>query len=897
MGQTAGSFDSQSAEASKPQFKSMKSKINPFKPAAILLACINLCCPGVQATILTHPSITGGSNAFGEAGYNDGPYKADNVFDRDIADYASSGAGADTYLEFTFPGAVTFDSMIVVNRNSSAPGDWIANYTLTVDSGTRSITRTAFQGQGGFDSFAPVTATTIRLDVDTLGGGGAFNAGAMEIYFLNTPAGMSLINGVSVTAASNSLFGSGYVATNAINGKIGRDNNTEFASDAGTDTFVDFSFGMVKTVTGFDFFDRAAVGAQVSSFDLIFSADDVWGNEDDITRNYTGSTQSDNFSGISAKNVRYDVTGTAGSNVGINEIRFYEPLLTWKGTTDGTWDIGSTTNWNDGTGAVAFTDGSAVIFDDSASITTVNNAVAVAPDSITVSNPTKNYTIGGSAISGGTGIAKSGAGDLTLTGVNTYTGGTTIDGGVLEIGGTGNLGSGSYSGGIENNAALLYSSSAAQTISSSFTGTGTLEKTGGAILTLEGKNTTYSGVTTVNGGTLLFKNNNCTLNTAIIANHSAVEFYGGIGGTAVIAKLTGGGNWTVDGPGGGDIWTNRVILHGTGSDNTGSISVINAGKLWSELGAGRNPIGDTSDLSLATNAVFSIYGPFAAKETIGGLNGSGTVDFADGGGGKELTLELGGGGKNGSFSGSILNSGSSSGPTVLSISKTGSGTQSLSGTNSYTGATTVNEGTLSLGNGTTNTSLADTAAVVIGTDPTAVLHLNYIGTDVVGSLTINGVPKAPGSIVSASDLSGRITGSGTLTVGMVNPYTTWANSFLPGNDVSNPAGDNDNDGLTNQQEFAFGLSPISGSSVNPIIVPLNKTTGQFSYQRLAASGLTYTIWTSTTLAAGSWIKDVDATNNQAAGPTDGNGNQTVVVTLTGIKPLSDPKLFVRVAAD
>lgn len=136
--------------------------------------------------------------------------------------------------------------------------------------------------------------------------------------------------------------------------------------------------------------------------------------------------------------------------------------------------------------------------------------------------------------------------------------------------------------------------------------------------------------------------------------------------------------------------------------------------------------------------------------------------------------------------------------------------------------------------------------------------------------------------------------NGSVVNGTVSAFTTWANSFLPGNNVSDPAGDNDNDGLTNQQEFAFGLSPISGSSVNPIVAQLDKTTGQFSYQRRAASGLTYKILTSTTLATGSWTQDVTA--SQVAGATDGNGNQTVVVTLTGA-PLAASKLFVRVAAE
>ena len=227
------------------------------------------------------------------------------------------------------------------------------------------------------------------------------------------------------------------------------------------------------------------------------------------------------------------------------------------------------------------------------------------------------------------------------------------------------------------------------------------------------------------------------------------------------------------------------------------------------------------------------------------------------------------------------------------LTKLGTGTLALTSANAFTGTTTVTKGILRLGNGATNTSLADTAGVVIGTDATAVLNLNYTGTDAIAALTINGVVKAPG-VYGSSDPSGRITGTGTLTVGTISPYTTWANSFLPGNNVSNPAGDNDNDGLTNQQEFAFGLSPISGSSVNPILVQVNKTTGQFSYQRRASSGLTYKVLTSTTLAVGSWTQDITA--SQVPGATDGNGNQTVVVTLTGA-PLSATKLFVRVSAD
>ena len=131
------------------------------------------------------------------------------------------------------------------------------------------------------------------------------------------------------------------------------------------------------------------------------------------------------------------------------------------------------------------------------------------------------------------------------------------------------------------------------------------------------------------------------------------------------------------------------------------------------------------------------------------------------------------------------------------------------------------------------------------------------------------------------------------TIDGATDYDTWAAVYLP-TDVSDPAGDNDGDGLSNQEEYAFGLNPTLGTSVNPITVPLNKTTGMFTYTRRAtpaASGLTYTVQTSTDLAA--WPTDVTAT--QTVTGTVGDV-QTVDVTLSGTIPLTAPSIFVRVKA-
>lgn len=97
-------------------------------------------------------------------------------------------------------------------------------------------------------------------------------------------------------------------------------------------------------------------------------------------------------------------------------------------------------------------------------------------------------------------LAKSGAGTVTLTGINTYTASTTISNGTLTLGGAGQLNSGVYAGLITNNGALNYSSTASQTLSGVMSGTGSLTNSGPGTLTLFNANT-YSGPTILNGGT------------------------------------------------------------------------------------------------------------------------------------------------------------------------------------------------------------------------------------------------------------------------------------------------------------------------------------------------------------------------------------------------------------
>ncbi len=126
-----------------------------------------------------------------------------------------------------------------------------------------------------------------------------------------------------------------------------------------------------------------------------------------------------------------------------------------------------------------------------------------------------------------------------------------------------------------------------------------------------------------------------------------------------------------------------------------------------------------------------------------------------------------------------------------------------------------------------------------------------------------------------------------------SPYNTWAGPA--GYDLTGgPDEDDDGDGMTNFQEFAFGLDPTSRASANPIAdVSQLAASRIFSYTRLAASGLTYTVWVSTDLQ--DWGIEPAAVSEQAGEPDPETGVQTVFVELTD--PPAGGKVFVRVKAD
>ncbi|WP_176208024.1 fibronectin-binding autotransporter adhesin ShdA [Salmonella enterica] len=93
-------------------------------------------------------------------------------------------------------------------------------------------------------------------------------------------------------------------------------------------------------------------------------------------------------------------------------------------------------------------------------------------------------------------LVKTGTGELTLSGDNTYSGGTTISDGTLIADHADSLGTGA----IANSGVLQVGEGE---LENTLSGAGSLVKTGTGELTLSGDNNTYSGDTTITGGTLI----------------------------------------------------------------------------------------------------------------------------------------------------------------------------------------------------------------------------------------------------------------------------------------------------------------------------------------------------------------------------------------------------------
>ena len=161
-------------------------------------------------------------------------------------------------------------------------------------------------------------------------------------------------------------------------------------------------------------------------------------------------------------------------------------------------------------------------------------------------NSTADSTFAGT-ISGNGGLVKSGANKLTLTGTSSFTGPITVSGGTLQ----GNLATLPTAISLSSNGNVTFDLAADTTYALPITGAGSMTKLGNNKMTLTGANT-YTGTTTVDGGTLQGSLANIP-GAVALANNSSVIFDQAtdaslaqpVSGSGSLTK-TGAGTMTVD---------------------------------------------------------------------------------------------------------------------------------------------------------------------------------------------------------------------------------------------------------------------------------------------------------------------------------------------------------------
>jgi len=301
----------------------------------------------------------------------------------------------------------------------------------------------------------------------------------------------------------------------------------------------------------------------------------------------------------------------------------------------GAYNIGGTVTVSGSSASTISSDGGTLAFINlSATGTTFNVGDVTAGTDLIVSSP---IGAGGDqpARWGGTlsYLIKTGPGTMLLSGLNTYTGGTTIKAGTVSVsaglgnGAAGNLGSAtSTTGTLTLGGGILQVAGDAQTIARPWqlteatssgidvTGantltittaapgtTGVLTKSGTGVLVLTGTNA-YTGVTTVNAGTL-------KINSA-----SATGYSGGV----TVAAGTLGGSGTISGPVSVNSAGHLAPGNSIGTLNAGSLTLASGSYLDFEFGSTLN---DNDKIMISGGA-----GAFA-------INGTSTLNLCAPGGG------------------------------------------------------------------------------------------------------------------------------------------------------------------------------------------------------------------------------------------------------------------------
>ena len=405
-----------------------------------------------------------------------------------------------------------------------------------------------------------------------------------------------------------------------------------------------------------------------------------------------------------------DETGS-DANAGVDNFRLSVPAgvrnLTWGLIINGTWDS-ATANFTSGGSSTAFVANDNVTFDNVAGgVITLSGSLA--PTSVTVSATSGTYTFNGATaadkITGGTSIAKSGAGTLILTSANDFTGGVTITGGTVQFDGSGRLGSGPIS--LNGSGATLVStSSSAVAMSANALSIGA---SGGTINT--GANDLTLGALTTSG--MLTKTGAGSLTVGTVTPNAGTGFTVSAG-DLVLGQASGTVKVFVNSTLTGNLVLNsgiRFDVDGTSTiSGTGKIKVAATGAL---ISSSSGDLGGTISTEIALNSNAIAF----AKGTWAGASYTPSTSF----------LTTVGGTTGGALSIFFLSGDSDIDLSNNSSTGGGAGTLTLTGASTYTGNTSISAN---------SPASPAVSSVILGVD-----NALPIGTGlIVGTKTGLGVP-------------------------------------------------------------------------------------------------------------------------------------------------------------
>ena len=702
----------------------------------------------------------------------------------------------------TLNGAATYSGPTTINAGTLALAGTVslASASITVAPG------------------AVLDASALTLGGLSLGAGQSLTAGTVS------GTGIDIVGNISVGTGSLTIGGTGAAGTLTLNGNLTL-NGTTINVDLASSTTVGNGVNDLVSVGGLTLSGPTTLSLNTLNGFLANGTYTLFTYSGSFSGNVSNLSATINGKALSTTRASYTF-GTSASSAGALTLTVSGGAsLIWAGDgTSNVWDITTTANFLNNGSRDVYYQGDTVTFNDSGS-----NSPAIAisgtllPGAVTVNNSATAYTFGGTgSIAGGGALTKSGNGSLSITNANSYTGGTTLNAGQLNINNASALGTGTLvlaGGTIDNTsgAPITLATNNAQTWSGDFAfggtnalnlGTGAVSLTGNRTVTTSGSGAltvggiisgafgltkagngtliltaanTYTGTTTVNGGTLQVDTGGA------VATLGSGPVTIGSGGT--LAFLRADTSLTISNAFSG---TGALAFNGTGVSGQSSYVITGSNNGFSGTITANNArvtASNASGLEFGTGSLVATGGGefYLTGGTFNdnfSIAGQGWTESA----GKLGAIRLGGGaivngsvtltgaatisayGSSGQINGPIQETGGSQNLT-LGVAGSAS-TLTLNGVSTYTGTTTITNATVTL-----NGSLAS-SAVTVSDGSTLGGH-----GGITGSLTLGATTGATLSVNAATpgalSVGGNLVLKGTDTIAFApgatmpigSPYT------------------------------------------------------------------------------------------------------------------------------